>query len=383
MGFAPNPTRDQGSQRDSKATKLSYLDATRGFAITAVIFYHVAAYGTNDFGPVLRTIFLLGSHGVQLFFIASAFTLFMSYHNRKNQATGTTRNFFIRRYFRIAPMYGIAIVYYLSVNGLGPNAFLGDANGVSTANIIANATLFNGISPYWMSSVVPGGWSIGCEMIFYILLPFLVTRIVNLNHSVLFTVVALVGSLISVYLLGVFPFIQHDRLWFEFTKFSIIGQLPVFGFGIIGYFLLIKKDYHISPYLLFMIAALFITEMSVDNFIPFHTLMGVPLLAILVGLSFQPPGWINSRAIRLIGKISFSMYLVHFAVIAGMQYLNFVDYLPGNSKSIFLINYTLRFMITMSVTVMISFFTYELIEKRFVRYGSLLIKYLGSSSPGT
>lgn len=46
---------------------------------------------------------LTGQRGVALFFIVSAFTLFLSYDNRKEERH-PTRNFFIRRFFRLAPM---------------------------------------------------------------------------------------------------------------------------------------------------------------------------------------------------------------------------------------------------------------------------------------
>jgi hypothetical protein len=51
---------------------------------------------------------LTGQRGVALFFIVSAFTLFLNYDNRKEERH-PTRNFFIQRFFRLAPMFHIAL----------------------------------------------------------------------------------------------------------------------------------------------------------------------------------------------------------------------------------------------------------------------------------
>src|SRR5688500_15882045 len=111
--------------------KLDYIDALRGLAILAVVMVHASQYGSFDVHPILARIISEGGRGVQLFFLVSAFTLFLSYKNRSPLESHPTRNFFIRRFFRIAPMYYLGIVYYLIQNGTGPNYWLGDANHIS------------------------------------------------------------------------------------------------------------------------------------------------------------------------------------------------------------------------------------------------------------
>jgi peptidoglycan/LPS O-acetylase OafA/YrhL len=57
---------------------------------------------------------VLGWHGVQLFFLASVVTLMMSWHYEKNRdGTADVGAFFLRRFFRIAPAYYLASVFYL------------------------------------------------------------------------------------------------------------------------------------------------------------------------------------------------------------------------------------------------------------------------------
>ena len=94
--------------------KLKYIDALRGLAILGVLIVHCGGHGDNGAIPQsLLAIISNGARGVQLFFIVSAFTLFLSMTHKYEQEKHPKLNFFIRRFFRIAPMYYIGIVYYL------------------------------------------------------------------------------------------------------------------------------------------------------------------------------------------------------------------------------------------------------------------------------
>ena len=115
----------------SRSGKLDYVDALRGMAILAVVLVHCDQHGTNVFPTIFHSIFSNGAMGVQLFYVRSAFTLFRSCDRRGGRELYPNRNFFIRRFFRIAPMYWLGIAYYLWQNGRGPSFWLGDAPGIS------------------------------------------------------------------------------------------------------------------------------------------------------------------------------------------------------------------------------------------------------------
>jgi peptidoglycan/LPS O-acetylase OafA/YrhL len=82
--------------------KLLYIDTMRGWAILMVIACHQALYFGN-LSPPVRLLASYGQTGVFLFFVVSAFTLCKSTIQRTEESNAT-RNFFIRRYFRIAPL---------------------------------------------------------------------------------------------------------------------------------------------------------------------------------------------------------------------------------------------------------------------------------------
>src|SRR5258706_2273013 len=175
-----------------RENKLRFVDALRGFAILGVLVIHCGQIGTNQFPELIQAVIINGAIGVQLFFVASAFTIFLTYGNRYDKEINPRTNFFIRRFFRIAPMYYFGIIYFLWQDGFGARYWLGDASTISTWNVLSNILFVHSINPYWITSVVPGGWSIAVEVSFYCLVPFLFLRIRNLNQAFvlfLFTIV--------------------------------------------------------------------------------------------------------------------------------------------------------------------------------------------------
>lgn len=81
------------------------IDCVRGYAVVLVILCHlVYAYPGIPY-PVHR-LATFGWHGVQLFFLASAVTLLLSWHAEvARHGRASFGRFLIRRVFRIAPAY--------------------------------------------------------------------------------------------------------------------------------------------------------------------------------------------------------------------------------------------------------------------------------------
>jgi peptidoglycan/LPS O-acetylase OafA/YrhL len=114
-----------------------YIDALRGYAILMVLGVHSSQYFT-DLSPITKAIADQGARGVQLFFVASAMTLSMSWQARND---GTVA-FYIRRFFRIAPMFYLCLPIFLAFNGFGPSIYAPD--GIGFRQIIMTATFTHG-----------------------------------------------------------------------------------------------------------------------------------------------------------------------------------------------------------------------------------------------
>jgi peptidoglycan/LPS O-acetylase OafA/YrhL len=361
-----------------KVKKLNYIDALRGIAIVGTLLVHCGQAGTNHYPSFLQNIILNGSKGVQLFYLASAFTIFLTYTDRYEKEVYHKTNFFIRRFFRIAPLYYVGIVYYLYQNGLGARYFLGDVTEVSTGNIVSNVFFVNGLNPYWITSVVPGGWSIAVEMFFYCMVPFLFLRIRNLNQSILFFIFSIFLRMGLQFVLHRFPLIAFDRLWNEYLFFYLPNQLPVFACGIIFYFLVKtpRSEWRAEPIVVFTLLMMFLAQLvSHTVFIfPTHIQFGIAFIVLGYALSRKEFYVLVNPITTYLGRISYSMYLVHFAVLYGLTKFNYVDWIPADTAYLSLINFGLRFCVLVSLTTLISTVTYHLIEVPFQNWGKKIIK---------
>lgn len=352
--------------------KIDYIDALRGVAILGVLMVHTNQYGTAVVNAIIAKIIVGGASGVQLFYLASAFTLLLSFKNRASKEKFTIRNFFIRRFFRIAPMYYLGILYYIFQDGLGPRYHLGNSTHITFLNILSNFIFLHGFNPYWITSLVPGGWSIAVEMTFYAILPFLISKISNIQSAFIFFITTLLLRLLLHFLLMNVHLNNDDRLWEQYLFYYFPNQLPIFSLGIILYFIIIEKESikNISkiPILVFFIL-LFARFLSDFEFIlPNHILFSIGFLFLGLFLSRYRFVLIVNPIIKYIGKISFSMYLVHFAILHYLLVFNLVDFFENN-----LINFITRFCIVISLSVIVSSIFYNIVEVPFQNFGKKII----------
>lgn len=277
--------------------RLAFLDALRAFAILGVIIAHCGAIG--GLRGALRHLTDLGGFGVQLFFIVSAFTIFLTY----TQAISTERfprgNFFVRRLMRIVPIYWLGIILYSLTYGLGSRGW---DPAPALWHYPFHLTLTNIFLPSGASSVVPGGWSISVEVMFYITTPLWISLIKNMRAAVAFVV------LTSIYVM-IFPL-------------PFFGELPLFGMGMVFFFA--HRDVASRSLLATPAISICLCSMAVAIFglrfcdiltTPPHLTYGVVFLLGGLVLMNRPIRMIVNPATIQLGKISYSLYLLHFLVI--------------------------------------------------------------------
>ena len=93
--------------------RIELFDFLRGLAIFLVIINHVPYHSynfENQSDYIVKNFLLFGTYGVQLFYIVSACTLFRSIKLRDEK---NYKAFFIRRFFRIAPIFYIGIICHV------------------------------------------------------------------------------------------------------------------------------------------------------------------------------------------------------------------------------------------------------------------------------
>jgi exopolysaccharide production protein ExoZ len=316
----------------TKTNRLEGLDSLRGVAILLVVAFHVSIpfKTTGLFAQILSS----GNSGVQLFFLISAITMCYMWGKRKDEFA-PTRKFYIRRGFRIAPAFWFAIIFYTCTRVFSSRGMV----NIDALDIGLTTFFLHGFSVHAINLVVPGGWSIAVEMSFYVIFPFLVMRFrTPLQRVVLAFVIYLVCIGLTTL---VKPYLSGGNVE-NFLYYSMLTQLPIFPLGMALYAVVMAKEkIDWRPTLAIGIAWLAIgfggKELGLLSrpffWIQVFSFMGLIALVLAKNITWKPLEWI--------GRLSYSMYLFHFAVIdfvfmplAGKFLTGIPDYLCGLAGTI-------------------------------------------------
>lgn len=349
--------------------KLQYIDAIRGYAILGVLLVHASQFGVALKSDMGNTILLKGARGVQLFFIASAMTLFYSYYKKGGYYKFNAKDFFIRRFFRLAPMFYLAIIYNLfQKNYSGGYAI----NLTNLPSILSAFTFSLSLHPFWVSAIVPGGWSIGVEAIFYVILPLLFTIIDNIQKAFNLFVFAIIFRFFLQSFFLLHPMINEPNHWNSFLIYYFPNQFPVFAIGIFLYFLIFEKAKIVFSnqiiIILLLVIVLFQSVTGYDFFIPENVSFSLWLGCFTWYLSEFNSRIIVNPIINYLGKISFSLYVVHFGVLFWANHFKVLDLFTNTY-----INYIFKFLSVTVLSALLSSFFYFAIEKPFQRLSLKLI----------
>jgi peptidoglycan/LPS O-acetylase OafA/YrhL len=341
--------------------RLDYIDALRGIAALMVMICHcVQIDSTLHLAPHTSEVMEAFKYGVQLFFVISAFTIFYSLYS----SDAGTYNFFIRRFFRIAPLYFVAVIGY------------GFLYGADALGLGLNIAFLHGFSPKYINSVVPGGWSIGVEMVFYCMVPFLFRLVTSIRSALYFFLGTLLLSflLFYIYRKAVAPTSDLE----SFMYFWLPNQLPAFGLGIIVYFLTfqgvsnsIRNTFYPLTILALLILFVLITGYPIfSTHVLFAAASGLFIFMLKVK-SF--PGIVNRMTLYL-GKISYSLYLSQYAAIYIVQRTGLFSFFKTKTGLYAYLNTGVNLIMLFITTVVLSFILYHVIELPFQNFGKRFLK---------
>ena len=355
--------------------KLKHIDSLRGIAILLVILVHTSQ-GIGGISFPLGFLFRYGQMGVQLFFVISAYTLCLSMDRRQEERFAIA-GFFIRRFFRIAPLYYLGIIFYLLWYGIEmtDSGVLALSKSYSLPNILANLFFIHSFHSETINSVVPGGWSVGTEMAFYACFPLLywITSKLQEKRFALLLSLPLLALAVNIAVQITMGWkVEND----SFIYFNLINQLPTFLVGIVLFWSeklgVLKRLTWKADILGFGFFSLI--SVTVWRTVPPYAFSLVPLLA---GISFvflydlfnkQPR--LNVSWLVKLGKVSFSAYLFHFVFawrFSEVLSLRLRETMP--EPAVFAICSTATLLLTYGVAT----FTENLIERRGIQWGKQLI----------
>ncbi|MBN3763140.1 acyltransferase [Burkholderia sp. Ac-20365] len=310
--------------------RIAALDAGRALAIVGVIFVHLSLY-LPALPPWLRVIAGMGQYGVQLFFVISAVTIMFTLEDEArrfgDRHSLIARRFYIKRFFRIAPLYYVAIAVYSIGNFLAERFDAQVTAPHSVADVVANLVFIHAWVPGAIDTVVPGGWSIGVEMCFYLFAPliFVATRT---RRGLWRTALALLALSAVVLTAGA---CADDACTVENNSFLYYWpptQLPCFVIGFVlaryGRRLLLRDGMKLSMFgmacalaaCVVLLALLYATGsgLGLAHWLA-PTVAACAAAAFLLLLSQMPRRYPGERIVAAFGQNSYGLYVWSFVAI--------------------------------------------------------------------
>jgi peptidoglycan/LPS O-acetylase OafA/YrhL len=370
----------------------AFIDALRGYAVLLVITCHTS-YAIPGLPYPVKKIAVLGWHGVQLFFLMSCVTLLLSWHADERRQEVSLWRFWLRRLFRIVPMYWLAALFYFWL--------IPPSTGIVWHQVMTALTFTNIWSPAQMSTVpggwivVPGGWSVSVEFAFYALFPVLALLIRTMRRAVLFFALSrLAACAANTFMRPALAGSFGEVAVKIFLYFWFPNQLPVFALGTILFFA-IRPGLEGFPGRMTRFARrrgtwIILACMSVVPFVagkpfpqslPFAPPLYVPLFLVASGLfmvavscmAARPDSVFVNAPIRALGKVSFSAYLFHFALLRVLP-----PWLPkplgaAATSWMAILSFVALWMAVVTATFALSFVTYRLVEKPMIKAGNRLL----------
>jgi exopolysaccharide production protein ExoZ len=287
--------------------KLDGLHGLRGVAALTVVLFHLQAMPGL---PLPHWLSAMTGHfylSVQLFFVISAFSL---YHSSRYSPASYSA-YLVKRFFRIAPLYYVLLAYVAWRVGFP-----------GWPALLANVTFTFNLIPGLEQGVVFAGWSVGVEMIFYLILPALLFLFRGAwVFALLFAVTATLSALLWHFTSGA------SGLRENYAYYSLAGNLPAFAAGLLAYSLFMSMDLRqrrgwvssaLAVSFALLLAAAFFDPLELHWRASglYFAAWGLPFGVLCLWQALYPAKLMRSRPLQWLADRSFSIYLLHPVVLA-------------------------------------------------------------------
>lgn len=314
---APNPP---------KANRLAFIDALRGFACLWVIAVHAhGAWITNPDGVAklswqypLLSFWGLGMKGVDLFIVLSGFCLSWPVF-RPDGSVDVSRvgkAFFLRRFWRIVPVYYAALLFAVILLSSGLPKF---APYTGLLDVVPSLLGIQNVLTGYAGRVNGSLWSIALEVQLYILFPILVRLISRFRVQVVCTVLFVLGLVSGV----LDAYIDAPNV---IGYFSLLGRVGQFATGVYVAWL-VRTNGFPRPLLTVIVGLIAIVlgllahigkGGNVVHGLTFSSFAVFFACSMLMLAQWRSEIWASNPiglVLCKVGLVSYSVYVVHFPIV--------------------------------------------------------------------
>lgn len=364
--------------------QIQVLDGIRGLAILLVMTYHFSISFQQEehfsqLDSIIATIFQMGWIGVDLFFVMSGF-LITSILYTSTDHKNYFKNFYIRRFLRIFPLY-YAVLFALLV--IAPQ--ISSTAAEKTIQMREESIWFLSYLVNWRIAEVGGFsnfqsgymWSLAVEEQFYVVWPFLVLFFKRRLALLCFSLIV-IFAVLRLYLLmnGTKPGVVYVMTFTHLDGLLLGSALAV-----------LKIDGHLTAKVkrllyaasILAIVCFFAVFMVSGKFVYYtYEVAAIGLLVISIifsGLLIRtidsPQGsylqsLFSSRFLMLPGKLCYGLYLLHqpIGVLVSDKLMSHDAFMIGDSRVCAAV---VNIVISMSISFIAALISYHLFEKHFLK----------------
>ncbi|HDL8485689.1 TPA: acyltransferase [Yersinia enterocolitica] len=334
-----------------------FITGMRAFAAIAVVLIHSGGAGLRNLGWYGNDLVNLGAIGPCIFFVISGYSVSVSYAKSSGFSS-----FLKKRILRIAPLYYFWIIVFIT---LSPSiGYWGEKYGASLDfyNLAMHFSFLSFADYRVANSILGVEWSLSIEVFWYILVPVIIALMQSKKSIYIMLFLSWAALLLTIVALKhyFFPKNNDALIAYYWTPlpylFSYCAGVAAFKVRsartFSGRYADIVLLLSIAFVLLYPVIDKYTSDYLINKYIAFSTLTMI-LISVGSKKSFLFRVLLFNRVSVFLGVISYGLYLSHGAVIkfAGPFIHKYITTNFG------------WFIAVLSLSIIVSIFTYVLIER--------------------
>jgi peptidoglycan/LPS O-acetylase OafA/YrhL len=312
------PSATSNQINGAAGPRFAFIDALRGIAALSVAAYHIYHYGplakaASTVTPRFLDVALRhGWMGVQVFFVISGFVI--AYTLRSAQITpGFLGNFAFRRSLRLDPPYWFTILFVIALYTLTSSLFDVEDGLMSQPptwdQLLAHVFYLQNVLGY--SNLSVGFWTLCIEVQFYILFALLLGFAQRLTAHCSDRAE---GAHWLPLVLTFAPLGVASLFWFSLDRQNTDWVTHFFAFFFLGAMIWWTLEGRMPKLAFWAFVGAVLLRQRISGTLDMTVALATGVTIYLVILTGRSERWLQYAWLQRLGKISYSLYLIHYPI---------------------------------------------------------------------